>query len=105
MNMKWELNDLICEFDVLRNKIEDVLTAHSWFMEDTYLDGPFTNIEEITRYGLAHNEHRIMNSNYSELMYLYLKQYDELLNRFKALDIKTDRTHDEIGNGQHNVEQ
>ncbi|HHQ1838323.1 TPA: type II toxin-antitoxin system toxin TscT [Acinetobacter baumannii] len=103
--MNWNKEDLLCEFEILKDKINDVLTTHIWHGEDMYRFKELKNSYDKEHYTLGYNESRIQHEHTTELMLVYLERFDKLIENFRVLDIEKDRTHDEIGNGQHNVEQ
>ncbi|WP_210127105.1 DUF1474 family protein [Staphylococcus sp. GDY8P73P] len=100
--MNWNQKDLICEFELLKEKIDDVITTHVWHGDEMFTKRDLTTKEEMMTYAIGYNESRIQHEHTTELMQVYLQRFDDLIKEFKALDIKDDRTHDEIGNGQHN---
>ncbi|MGH2134723.1 type II toxin-antitoxin system toxin TscT, partial [Enterococcus faecalis] len=87
-------------------KINDVVTSFVWFDDEYFTHKPnhVLNKEDILNHGYRYHEHRIKNSQTIDLMLMYQKEFNELIERFKEIE-KIDRAHDEIGNGQHNVEQ
>ena len=103
--MDWELRNTICDLEVLKDKFDDLLAAHNYFGDEMFEYRELPNQEQVRYYALGYKKSRIHHEQTNDLLTIYLKQYDELISKFKALDIKRDRTHDEIGNGQHNVEQ
>ena len=103
--MELEQRNTLGEIELIKSKIDDVLTTHVWHGEYMYKKNELTTKEEKLIYAYGYEENRIQHEQTTDLLTMYLEQLDKLLIEFKALDIKTDRTHDEIGNGQHNVEQ
>ncbi|MFK4182343.1 DUF1474 family protein [Staphylococcus cohnii] len=104
MNMK--MINLLCDMEVTKEKLNDIATAHNWFVEDTFINDELQTSKEVEEYGLAYNEHRIHNNQILDLMLMYLHKLDKNFEQINELiDKEKDRTHDEIGNGQHNVEQ
>ncbi|MCG2302399.1 DUF1474 family protein [Staphylococcus epidermidis] len=105
--MNFEQRNILCDLEIVKEKIDDVITSFTWFDEEYFTHEPnhVLNKEDILNHGYRYHEHRIQNTQTIDLMCMYLKEFDNLLEQFKNLDIKKDRAHDEIGNGQHNVEQ
>lgn len=103
--MNWDQKDLIYDFEVLKGKIDDVLTVHNWFGDDMFNKKELTTKDERMTYAMGYSESRIQHEQTAELMMMYQERFENLIEQFKNLEIKKDRTHDEIGNGQHNVEQ
>ncbi|RIO40026.1 type II toxin-antitoxin system toxin TscT [Staphylococcus saprophyticus] len=86
--MNFNQKDLISEFVVLKEKIDDVLTVHNWHGEDMFINKRLETKDEMMRYALGYNESRIQHEQTAELMLVYLKQFDDLIENFKALDIE-----------------
>lgn len=104
--MNFELSNTLCDLEVLKERIDDVVTSFTWFNDDYFTHEPnhVLNKEDILNHGYRYHEHRIKNAQTIDLMIMYQKEFSELIERFKEIE-KIDRAHDEIGNGQHNVEQ
>lgn len=105
--MNWEVKNLLSDLEIVKEKIDDVMTSFAWFEEEYFTHDPkhVLNKDEILAHGYRYHEHRIKNEHTIELMCMYQKEFGELIERFKKLDKENDRAHDEIGNGQHNDEQ
>ncbi|MDW4124432.1 DUF1474 family protein [Staphylococcus saprophyticus] len=86
--MNWKKRDLISEFVVLKEKLDDVLTAQYWHGDDMFINKRLETKDEMMRYALGYNESRINFEHTTELMLVYLKQFDDLIENFKALDIE-----------------
>mgnify|MGYP002655953488 CR=1 FL=1 len=86
--MNWNTEDLICEFEILKDKIDDVLTTHIWHGDDMYRFKDLKNSAAREHYTLGYNESRIQHEHTTELMLAYLKQFDDLIENFKVLDIE-----------------
>lgn len=86
--MNFEINDLIMQFEVLKESLEDVKTKHGWFDEDyfTYEGDHVLTKDEVIRHGSAYHEHRIHSKQTFDLMRLYLNEFDRLIVNFKELD-------------------
>lgn len=104
--MNWEVEDLLSNLEIVKEKIDDVVTSFVWFNDEYFTHEPnhVLNKEDILNHGYRYHEHRIKNSQTIDLMMMYQKEFNELIERFKEIE-KIDRAHDEIGNGQHNDEQ
>ncbi len=104
--MNFELSNTLYELEVLKGRIDDVVTSFAWFNDEyfTHDTNHVLNKKDILNHGYRYHEHRIKNSQTIDLMLMYQKEFNELIERFKEVE-KIDRAHDEIGNGQHNVEQ
>ncbi|WP_413475787.1 type II toxin-antitoxin system toxin TscT [Staphylococcus equorum] len=88
--MNFEINDLIMQFEVLKESLEDVKTKHGWFDEDyfTYEGDCVLTKDEVIRHGSAYHEHRIHSKQTFDLLRLYLNEFDRLIVNFKELDIE-----------------
>ncbi|MFH4935618.1 DUF1474 family protein [Staphylococcus cohnii] len=86
--MNWKQKDLICEFTVLREKFDDVLSAQCWHGEDVFIKRRLETKEEMMEYALNYNESRINYEQTTELMLSYLKQFDKLIENLKVLEIE-----------------
>lgn len=104
--MNFELSNTLCDLEILKERMDDVVTSFVWFNDDYFTHEPnyVLNKEDVLNHGYRYHEHRIKNSQTIDLMLMYQKEFNELIERFKEIE-KIDRAHDEIGNGQHNVEQ
>lgn len=105
--MNFEQRNILCDLEIVKEKIDDVITSFTWFYEEYFTHEPnhVLNKNEILAHGYKYHEHRIKNAQTIDLMCMYLKEFDNLLDEFKKIDKENDRAHDEIGNGQHNDEQ
>lgn len=105
--MNLEIKNILNDIEIIKEKIDDVVTSFVWFDEEYFTHNPkhVLNKDEILAHGYRYHEHRIQNTQTIDLMFMYLKEFDSLLEQFKKLDKENDRAHDEIGNGQHNDEQ
>lgn len=105
--MNFEQRNILCDLEIVKEKIDDVITSFTWFDEEYFTHEPnhVLNKNEILAHGYKYHEHRIKNAQTIDLMMMYKKEFGELIERFKKLDKENDRAHDEIGNGQHNDEQ
>lgn len=98
-------DDVLFELEVLKGKIDDVLTSHIWFGDEMFNQRKLENKEELMRYAYGYNESRIQHEHTTDLLTVYLDQLDNVIKELNEGIKKIDRAHDEIGNGQHNDEQ
>ncbi|MBU6128105.1 type II toxin-antitoxin system toxin TscT [Staphylococcus aureus] len=84
--MNWEIKDLMCNIEIVKGKLEDVATTHTWFVDERFRKRSLKTKEEAVNYGLAYNEHRIHNEQVTELMLAYLKELDGLMNKFHEIE-------------------
>ncbi|MEX5992832.1 type II toxin-antitoxin system toxin TscT [Staphylococcus haemolyticus] len=105
--MNFEQSNILCDLEVLKERIDDVVKSFMWFNEEYFTHEPnhVLSMEEIKGHGYRYHEHRIKNTQTIDLMLMYQKEFGELIERFKEIEKENDRAHDEIGNGRHNDEQ
>lgn len=84
--MSWEIKNLMCDIEVVKEKLEDVATTHTWFVDERFTKRLLKTKEEVVNYGLAYNEHRIHNEQVTELMLSYLKELEGLMNKYKEIE-------------------
>lgn len=88
--MNFEQRDILCDLEVVKEKIDDVITTFTWFDDEYFTHEPkhVLNKDEILAHGYRYHEHRMQNAQTIDLMCMYLKEFDSLLERFKELDKK-----------------
>ncbi|WP_436860190.1 type II toxin-antitoxin system toxin TscT [Staphylococcus caeli] len=84
--MDLRLNDLFCEIEVIKEKLEDLKSTHSWFIADSFCYNSLTTMEEVTRYGRAYDEHRIHCEQLHDLMHMYTEELDKKINQFHEIE-------------------
>ncbi|MCD9069150.1 DUF1474 family protein [Staphylococcus epidermidis] len=84
--MSWEIKNLMCDIEVVKEKLEDVATTHTWFVDERFTKRTLKTKEEVVNYGLAYNEHRIHNEQVTELMLSYLEELEGLMNKYKEIE-------------------
>ncbi len=84
--MSWEIKNLMCDIEVVKEKLEDVATTHTWFVDERFTKRSLKTKEEVVNYGLAYNEHRIHNEQVTELMLSYLEELESLMNKYKEIE-------------------
>ncbi|MDK8176491.1 DUF1474 family protein [Staphylococcus simulans] len=98
--MNLELRELLSQFELVKDKIDDVLTKHTWFVDEIYISRDLYNKKDVEIYGYGYSEHRIHNNQMLDLMLMYIKEFDELIKKFheieKASSVKS-------GNGTDNA--
>ncbi|SCT27263.1 type II toxin-antitoxin system toxin TscT [Staphylococcus caeli] len=83
--MNWNKEDLLCEFEVLKDKINDVLTAHTWHGDDMYRFKDLTNNNAREHYVMGYIESRIQHEQTTDLLTMYLERFDSLTAQFSKL--------------------
>lgn len=84
--MSWEIRNLMCDIEIVKEKLEDVATTHTWFVDERFTKRSLKTKEEVVNYGLAYNEHRIHNEQVTELMLSYLKELDGFIKKFQEIE-------------------
>ena len=81
--MNWEIRNLFSDLEVLKERIDDVVTSFVWFNDDYFTHEPnhVLNKEDILNHGYRYHEHRI-KTHTIDLMMIYQKS---LVNSLKDL--------------------
>ncbi|MCG2371368.1 type II toxin-antitoxin system toxin TscT [Staphylococcus epidermidis] len=88
--MNFEQRNILSDLEIVKEKIDDVITSFTWFDDEYFTHEPnhVLTEKEIYTHGWKYHEHRIKNTQTIDLMCMYLKEFDSLLERFKELDKK-----------------
>lgn len=86
--MNFELSNALSDLEVLKEKIDDVLTSFVWFNDEYFTHDPsyMLNKKDILEHGWRYHEHRIKNSQTIDLMLMYQKDFGQLIERFKEIE-------------------
>lgn len=86
--MNWELRNLLGEIELIKQKIDDVVTSFTWFDEEYFTHEPnhVLSMEEIKLHGLKYHEHRVKNAQTIDLMLMYMEEFNELINKFHEIE-------------------
>lgn len=86
--MNFELSNALSDLEVLKEKIDDVLTSFVWFNDDyfTHDSDHVLNKKDILEHGYRYHEHRIKNAHTIDLMLTYQKDFGQLIERFKKIE-------------------
>lgn len=86
--MNWGLRDLFCKLDIVKEKINDVVTSLVWFDEEYFTHEPnhVLSLEEIETHGLKYHEHRIQNTQVIDLMIMYMKEFNEIMEKIHEIE-------------------
>ncbi|MDS3939794.1 DUF1474 family protein [Staphylococcus epidermidis] len=86
--MNWEIRDLFDDLEIVKQKIEDLKTTHSWFNQEyfKYESNHTLTKEQILEHGYKYIEHAIHNTQHLDLLGLYLKEFDELIKKFHEIE-------------------
>ncbi|WP_346172386.1 type II toxin-antitoxin system toxin TscT, partial [Staphylococcus succinus] len=86
LGMNIEIRWLMEEIEIIKEKLEDVISTHSWFIDDVFTTDRLKSMEEVQRYGYAYNEHRIHCEQLFDLLYMYTGRLDKKINEFKDIE-------------------
>ncbi|MBT2813106.1 DUF1474 family protein [Staphylococcus coagulans] len=85
--MNSELSNLKADLEVLKQKYDFLLSTHSWFGDDMF---KFEEIPETKRdlmtYAYGYDEARIQHQQTFDLMYYYLKEFEEIIKRLNEIE-------------------
>ncbi|MGC7744430.1 type II toxin-antitoxin system toxin TscT [Staphylococcus epidermidis] len=86
--MSWEIRNLMCDIEVVKEKIDDVITSFTWFDEEYFTHEPkhVLSKDEILAHGYRYHEHRIQNTQTIDLLIMYQKEFNEVIERFKKIE-------------------
>lgn len=93
--MNWEIKDLMCDIEVIKQKINDVATKHAWFVEDRFVKNELETKREHINFSASYLEHRIQNEHIVELLHVYLKEFSELIQKFHEIEKASSENFDE----------
>ncbi|MEX6311844.1 DUF1474 family protein [Staphylococcus saprophyticus] len=83
--MDIEIRNIMCDIEVAKERLEDLATAHGWFVDHVFTKNDLETMEEVKRYGYGYNEHRIQNNQILDLMLMYLRDLHIYIGRFNKL--------------------
>lgn len=86
--MDWDLRNLFDDLEVVQEKIDDVITSFAWFDEEYFTHEPkhVLSKDEILAHGYRYHEHRIQNTQTNDLLIMYQKEFNEVIERFKKIE-------------------
>ena len=94
--MNWETKSLIEDVDNIKRKIDDAVTTFVWFDEDYFKydrNHTLTN-DQIKMHGLKyHEQHRYITQRI-DLLSIYLKELDTVLEEIENASSSTDQSKD-----------
>lgn len=92
-NKLFEIENLKCDFDILQNKISDLVESNFYVLEDYFEDEQLEDMKAVERFGLSYRELRVKSNQSQELLLLYknemarlLLELDEEIGKLKAGD-------------------
>lgn len=86
--MDFELSNTICELEVLKDKLDDLLAAHDYFVDEMFDYRELSTQEQASYYAAGYKQSRIHHEQTNDLLTMYLKDFDKLLVKFKLLEQK-----------------
>ena len=86
--MNWEIKNLFSDLKLLKDSFEDLKDNHGWHFDKFYPHEPnhVLNKTEAIKDGLSYHERRIHNNQMIDLFHLYIKQFDELIQKFHEIE-------------------
>jgi len=94
--MNWETKSLIEDIDIIKRKINDASTTFGWF-DDKYFthdSGHLLTKDEILTHGASYHEHRCYITQHIDLLNIYLKELDTVLEDIEKASSSTDQSKD-----------
>ena len=94
--MNWETKILIEDVDIIKRKIDDAVTTFSFFDEDYFKydrNHTLTN-DQIKMHGLKYHEQRRYIPQHIDLLSIYLKELDTVLEEIENASSSTDQSKD-----------
>ncbi|MFL9487814.1 uncharacterized protein DUF1474 [Staphylococcus warneri] len=94
--MNWETKSLIEDIDIIKRKINDAVTTFCWF-DDKYFthdSGHLLTKDEILTHGASYHEHRCYITQHIDLLNIYLKELDTVLEDIEKASSSTDQSKD-----------
>ena len=85
--MNWETRNLIDEFELVKEKYQDLLQAQGWFMDDYLIhdkDHVLSNREVVT-HGAKYHEMRIHIQQFDRLLTMYKNELTNVIKQFKEI--------------------
>lgn len=86
--MEWELRNLFDDLEVVKEKINDVVTSFVWFDDEYFTHDPnhVLTKKEVNTHGLKYHEHRIKHTQVIDLMLMYMKDFDDIMKQIREIE-------------------
>lgn len=84
--MNVRIIDLICDIEVIKEKFEDLKSTHGWFISEAFPYNQLNNMEDVKNHGRRYDEQRIHCEQLFDLMYTYIEQFDEVIQKFHEIE-------------------
>lgn len=94
--MNWETENLIEDVDIIKRKINNALTTFGWFYDEYFTNdsGHQLTKDEILKHGYKYHEHRCYITQHIDLLNMYLKELDTVLEDIEKASSSTDQSKD-----------
>ncbi|WP_049425295.1 type II toxin-antitoxin system toxin TscT [Staphylococcus warneri] len=94
--MNWETENLIEDVDIIKRKINDAVKTFGWFDDDYFNHdaGHQLTKDEILKHGASYHEHRCYITQHIDLLNIYLKELDTVLEDIEKASSSTDQSKD-----------
>lgn len=94
--MNWETENLIEDVDIIKRKINDAVTTFCLFDDEyfTHDSGHLLTKDEILTHGASYHEHRCYITQHIDLLNMYLKELDTVLEDIEKASSSTDQSKD-----------
>ena len=88
--MNRETRNVIDEFELVKEKYQDLLQSQGWFIEDYLIHESNHKLtkDEAIMHGMKYHEHRINIKQFDELLRVYTKELSNIIEQFKKIDKK-----------------
>ncbi|PNY87683.1 type II toxin-antitoxin system toxin TscT [Staphylococcus agnetis] len=84
--MNWELKNIISEIEIVKEKLDDITTVHTWFVDGNYVLDDISSHSDLKEYGFKYKEHRIHNNHILDLLMVYMKRFDDLIKEIEQIE-------------------
>lgn len=78
------LLDLVTEFEVLKDKLEDLQTTHGYFADDYFTERELRTQNDLINHGISYSSQRIATDQINELMRLYVNEFESIIKQLKT---------------------
>ena len=78
------LLNLVTEFEVLKDKLEDLQIAHGYFADNYFTERVLQTKSDLMRHGIDYQEQRITTDQINELMRLYVTEFESIIKQLKT---------------------
>ncbi|NAM30025.1 type II toxin-antitoxin system toxin TscT [Staphylococcus epidermidis] len=86
--MNFEQRNILCDLEVIKDKLDDLFTTYVWHGDDVFKKHRLETREEHILYSASYLENRIQHEQHAELLRVYIEELDKLLTKFREEDKK-----------------